>query len=392
VATIAHIDRPTSRDENRELAKFPTLEPTLASLRAFPDGFTQYFEDNFSFRARLVKWQAAFRLRDLHVSPSPTVITGRDGFLFYADDGAVEDFSDSQPFSHAELESWRQTIEHTRDWLAARGIRYVFVIAPDKHVIYPDLMPATVHRLGSDSRIDQLVRYMAAHSNVQVLDLRTPLRDARSLGRLYHRTDTHWNDLGAWVGYQQIVNALDVKGLTPRPLGAFDERDVVTAGMDLAGMIGLKDVLTEDDLQLVPRQPRAAHVIEPKNAESNLMYDRVVTEQANKHLPRAVIFRDSFMSAMIPFLSEHFSRAVYLWQNNFDPATIEQEKPDVVIQEWVGRHLTNQWPYDAVGDLKEAGGPDKVRPTRSAAAPKSAPSAATDARTPRPARADRSAS
>jgi hypothetical protein len=228
---------------------------------------------------------------------------------------------------------------------------------------------------------------MTAHSNVEVLDLRTPLRDARSLGRLYHRTDTHWNDLGAWVGYQQILNALNVKGVRPLPRTAFDERDVVTAGMDLAGMIGLKDVLTEDDLRLVPRQPRAARVIEPKNAEANLMYDRVVTEQPNRSLPRAVIFRDSFMSAMIPFLSEHFSRAVYLWQNNFDPMTIEQEKPDVVIQEWVGRHLTNQWPYDAVADLAK----QPAQTTRSAEAPQSAPSAPTAPRIPRQARADRSA-
>ena len=51
---------------------------------------------------------------------------------------------------------------------------------------------------------------------------------------------------------------------------------------------------------------------------------------------------------MIPFLAEHFSRAVYLWQNNFDPAVVIDERPAVVIQEWVGRHLYTQVPYDAV--------------------------------------------
>ena len=56
-------------------------------------------------------------------------------------------------------------------------------------------------------------------------------------------------------------------------------------------------------------------------------------------LPRAVIFRDSFVSRLVPFLSEHFSRAVYLWQNDFDANAVEQERPDVVIQEIVGRHL-----------------------------------------------------
>src|ERR1041385_1062477 len=66
LATIPGIDRPDAATENRTLAPFPTLHFDLASLGAFPDAFTKYFEDNFSFRTRLVKWQAAFRFRELN--------------------------------------------------------------------------------------------------------------------------------------------------------------------------------------------------------------------------------------------------------------------------------------------------------------------------------------
>src|SRR4029453_18224855 len=106
LATISGIDRPDAVTENRTLASFPSFRD-LASLRAFPDAFTKYFEDNFSFRTRLVKWQAAFRFRELRVSPSPAVITGRDGWLFYADDGAVQDFVDATPFTDEQLQQWR---------------------------------------------------------------------------------------------------------------------------------------------------------------------------------------------------------------------------------------------------------------------------------------------
>ena len=61
VATLAGIDRPDAVNENRTLAPFPTVRWDLASLQGLPDAFTKYFEDNFSFRTRLVKWQAAFR-------------------------------------------------------------------------------------------------------------------------------------------------------------------------------------------------------------------------------------------------------------------------------------------------------------------------------------------
>jgi hypothetical protein len=154
VGTAMHLDRETATGEKRELAQFPALHADWASLSAFPDGFTKYFEDNFAFRTRLVRWQAAIRLTALHVSPSPTVVTGRDGFLFYADDGAIQDYVDEKPFSREELESWRLTLQHTQDWLRRRGISYVFVIAPDKHVIYPDLFPSSVRRLHDESRLD----------------------------------------------------------------------------------------------------------------------------------------------------------------------------------------------------------------------------------------------
>ena len=63
---------------------------------------------------------------------------------------------------------------------------------------------------------------------------------------------------------------------------------------------------------------------------------RVVTEgparsAARGRLPRLVRVGDD------PVPSEHFSRAVYLWQNNFDPQLVIDERPAVVIQEWVGR-------------------------------------------------------
>ena len=104
-------------------------------------------------------------------------------------------------------------------------------------------------------------------------------------------------------------------------------------------MMGLTRVLREEDLVLVPRRPRLARVIEPAGAGPTDELGRLATEIPGSRLPRAVILRDSFVSRLVPFLSEHFSRAVYLWQNDFDAEVMRTEHPDVVIQEIVGRHL-----------------------------------------------------
>jgi hypothetical protein len=104
-------------------------------------------------------------------------------------------------------------------------------------------------------------------------------------------------------------------------------------------MMGLRRVLTEEDLSLEPKRPRLARVVDPPGADKLAEVGRLVTEIPGSSLPRAVIFRDSFTSRLFPFLSEHFSRAVYLWQNDFDAQVIADEHPDIVIQEIVGRHL-----------------------------------------------------
>jgi hypothetical protein len=70
-----------------------------------------------------------------------------------------------------------------------------------------------------------------------------------------------------------------------------------------------------------------------------------------------VIYRDSFTNALIPFLSEHFSRAVYLWEYDVDPALIAAERPDIVIMEVVGRRIGPFLPYDAVADVPNRGLP-----------------------------------
>jgi hypothetical protein len=347
IATLAGVDRDIAEGENRELAHFPAAPHDWPTLRSFADGFLRYFEDHFAFRARLVRWQATFRYSVLDVSPTTAVLKGSDGWLFYADDEALADYVSERPFSSRELEAWRLSLEHTRDWLSARHIAFLFVVAPDKHAIYPEYVPASIRRLHEASRLDQLVAYLAAHSSVQVVDVRPGLLRAKAVERVYQRTDTHWNDRGAFVAYQQIITALQpaFPQMHPAPRDVFDAREVRTHGLDLAGMAGLTDLLHEDDLTLT-LQHRRARIIEPLNPDPHGIEGRLVTEIAGAPLPRMLSFRDSFSSALIPFLSEHFSRAVYLWQNYLDLDVVAKEHPDVVIQEWVGRRLISLPPYD----------------------------------------------
>jgi hypothetical protein len=342
-ANLAGHDGADPAAENRELAAFPHVDGSWPSIASFPTGLGNWFDDHFGFRSSLVRWYGESRLFALGVSPSAAVVKGRDGWFFYADDEGMVDYAAETPLTPQEVANWRAAIVGARDWLRARGIAYVFTIAPDKHAIYPEEVPASIRRIGATSRMHQVIADLM-EAGVAVVDVRPALADAKPRERLYQKTDTHWNDRGALIAYQQIIEA--VRAQVPAVLPAWTRDDFEPVerernGMDLAGMMGLTRALRETDLTLIPKRPRRAKVIEPPGAQASDEEGRIVTEIPGSSLPRAVIFRDSFFSRLAPFTAEHFSRTVILWQNDFDADVVLKERPAVVIQEIVGRHLYN---------------------------------------------------
>jgi hypothetical protein len=342
LANLFGVDGADPEAENRTLAKWPTLAPNWGSVRRFLPGLDAWFADHFAFRATLVQAYGVTRYLWLGVSPTPSVTLGPNGWLFFSEDGGLEDFTNESPMSESEIQNWRDAIVRAQRWCRARGIAYAFTVLPDKGTIYPELFPQTARRVTRLSRIDQI---MTAITDTGVaVDVRQALMEEKRRVRVFQKTDTHWNQRGAYIGYRTIINALRLQlpSIPPaKPMEDFDELTRQTPSMDLAGMMGLKRVLGEEDLRLMPKAGHQYVVIEPKGNIAEAGEPRIVTEIPGSTLPRAVIFRDSFTSAMAPYLSEHFSRVVYLWRNDFSTEEIEKEHPDAVLQEIVGRHV--QW-------------------------------------------------
>ena len=347
-----------SEAEMRRLTEFPEWSWQRPAMATWPDRFQRYFNDRFAFRNELIGLKSAVLWHGLHTSSTDTVIAGKGDWLFYADDGGIQDYVQAEPFSEAELRQWQLTLERIRYWLASRGTRFLFVLAPDKQMIYPELMPASLHRLHDSYRADQFLAYMQAHSTVEILDLRPAIVEAKPHELLYHRYDTHWSDRGALIGYQQIAMRLQRWYPAIRPL---ERSDFITSSTAPSGdkttMLGLVDEGKVTTPGLVPRRGWSSHVVFPARPDPYSEDGTVVTEVTPGTGLRAVMFRDSFASRLIPFLSEHFSRILYQWQNDFDPDLVRREHPDVVIQEMVGRHFINFVPTpELVPDPEDTAG------------------------------------
>jgi len=357
VAWIAAPER--SGDLAREFrlpAPPPRLEASWDAVEALPASFDAWYGDTFGLRTSLIRWHNRAKLELLGVTPTPELVLGEDGWLFTTVHNGVEVWRGVDPLSSRELEVWRRVLEERREWLARRGIGYVFAVASNKESIYPERMPADLNRVGP-TRLDQLVEHLERRSGFRLLDLRSVLLEAkrRSAGEgdVYFELGTHWNDRGALYAYQALVRrASEVlpprfAGVEPRSLAELELRPTADQGDSWAGRLYMEDRLRQPNVELV-FEKRARHVpLDPDRPQD------VAAEIDDPALPRAVVFHDSFGEKLRPLLSEHFSRVAYHWVADFDTAAIERERPDVVIQLMVERGLVGYRPNTSPLDTEQ---------------------------------------
>jgi alginate O-acetyltransferase complex protein AlgJ len=351
-ALVVPMDRVLKRvsalsDENRSAASRPTPVWTLDGLLAYRKQFTSYFDDHFGSRGALLAIDHWARAAIFGVSPVPNVLLGKQGWLYFlGEDGKSMErwYRGSQPFSDAEIAALRTELLHRRDYLAKRGIPYVVVVVPEKYTIYPEFLPSWTTPLHARSSLDRIADELARHPQLNFVDLRGPLRAAKTADRLYYKTDSHWNYLGATVGYRTLMDRL--RAILPDLPFVPPARPVYEAGVDfysgdLARMVGMSGWIREDDVAplgkiFMSADTRCAHKDTSRESPGSEVY---VYRCAEPRRYRALMYRDSMAISLIPMLSENFSEIVYVASRTLDAAQVERLHPDIVIEELVERSL-----------------------------------------------------
>ncbi len=332
--------------EKRILSEKPKI--SFNSISAFPKSVENYFNDTFLLRNFFINLSSVVKLKTLKSSNSSKVLIGKEGWLFYngeeAQDGAtISNHLGLLPYGYEDIfKSYKSNLEAKQKYLERMGITYLFVISPDKSSIYPEYLPKGYSNTSRKSNTDLLVEYLKTNSTVPVLDLRQPLIAMKNVRQpLYYKNDTHWNNLGAYFAYQAISNHLSKKfpSIKPRRLEDFSIQQLKT---DIPGGLGEMIALTEyDDVEyiLTPTIPFSYFHRGDADSERNpQIYYKTAGNQ-----PNAIVFRDSFMQAVEPYLSDDFNYIVYLWMQWRTTEDIQQwlatAKPSVVIEERVERYL-----------------------------------------------------
>jgi alginate O-acetyltransferase complex protein AlgJ len=287
------------------------------------------------------------------ISTNPDqVLIGKEDWLYLGEQygntisrnrrgATVEDAEVARIIGHA-TNSWSE-------WLSLKGVStFRVMLGPDKGTIYPEFLPDWAQP-AAQSATDTL---LANVSQGLYIDTRTALRAAKSQfsESLYYKTDTHWNSLGAWVAFRAFQREI---ARTEGGLRWLTEQDVRITnvnerqGGDLAKFLRLKEILRDDEVAIdimselpveteqydfeTGRLKRSGGNPEIHSAQRPLL----VKSKNALNQKRVLWLRDSFGTAIAPFMAATFSETLQLHYDAAHPELfarlVDIYKPDYVF-------------------------------------------------------------
>ena len=327
----------TTNHENRPLAAMPELSPE--HYREIPKEFDSYFNDRLPFRNELVTLNNAIDFFVFRKSTNPRVAIGSDDWLFYCDEGdgnPIGCYQGTNLFTEEDLSLIAENLVQERDWLASLGKEFILFIAPNKERVYAEYMPERYGAPAGQYRALQLVDYLRKQTDLRVVYPYEDLLHTKASvpENIYFKTDTHWNAVGAYTGSRALLQELNIEMPSPDSGQITIASGGNTAG-DLASFLGLSGQLLHTDSDWT------VHGY-PTNGYEMLQNDfgGAILCAAPDADPRTLyVVRDSFCSAMIPYLGSQFRESCFRHIGSYSHEDFVSRDPDVVVYETVERYL-----------------------------------------------------
>ena len=190
--------------EKRDLAAFPSLIKDGGLNLSFPAELDDWITDHFVFRSELITANNLLKSEIFATSDEDQVIVGEEDWLYFAE--TADDYLGLNRLSDRDIERIAMVTDLMEEYVAGKGGRFVFAVAPNKNTIYPEYMPDYYRQTAEATNLDRVTGLMSGRP--YFADLRGALLKAKEEGEpLYHARDSHWNNLGAVCGMNAILDA-----------------------------------------------------------------------------------------------------------------------------------------------------------------------------------------
>lgn len=317
--------------ENRPLARLTSLWGRDGLNLSFPVEFDAYFEDHFGFREEMVTAFHGLTMALFGDTLNEKVIVGKNDMLFYSE--TLDDYLGRNLLSEEEIARIAACLGIEQAWCKARGISFTFSIAPNKNTVYPENMPSRLVPAAGAGNRERLYAALA-EAGIETVDFASLLCSHKQDGQLYHDRDTHWNERGALLAYNAIMQRI-AAGEAYESYASLVPETVYDDACDLHNFV----------LPALPgNRPRPDYGIEPDFAYdegARPAQDTTFGTTSSANGVSLHLFRDSFGNALLPLLSTNLGRVKYSAEFPYNYTLLDEETPDAVFIELVERNIKN---------------------------------------------------
>ena len=296
--------------------------------------FKDYYSSNYGLKTPLANRYLNFKSDVLKETPLINrVVKGKNDWYFLGNyyNNTISDAYGNLSFEDGMLQKITNKIDSINRFLTNNNISFYVVIAPNKNSIYKENLPYKFKQ--KETRLQVLKSHLKQTIGFNLIDLTSTLTNKKNTHDIYIKSDTHWNDLGAYYGYEELMNEInkdyniDLVSLDNYKL----EREIGDQ-FELTRMIN--ENMNDTKITLNKITPTKATAIKPP---PNIHRHYINLEKDLK----LILHRDSFANTLAQFLNESFGESYYLKGYNLNIELIKEFKPDIIIFEIVERNLEN---------------------------------------------------
>lgn len=334
------IDGDRSVSESGEAIELPDIKQDDGSInRCFLSDMGAYFESDFGFRKEIVSANSIIYEKLFHISTSDQVLLGKGDWLYYT--STLNDYTSTHLMTERALNNVVHNLSMMQDYVEEKGCKFVLTIAPNKNSLYSENMPFFYNK-GVESNNFERLEEKLIDNKICYVNLHELFRNQDEV--LYFRQDSHWNNKGALLVYNELMDYFDL-----------EHNDFLGVDYSLEGNhIG--------DLEQM-QHPISSRLEEDYKYDYPWSYcyvgdvkdnmDNWIETASPNNEQTLLMYRDSFGESLLPFFAESFGMAYFSRFVPYNLKNIETYQPNYVILERVERRISSFAESAAVSGIVE---------------------------------------
>ena len=290
-----------SENENRMLEPFPSLSARNIFFGDFDTSFEKWFSDHFIGRDGWIRRKASLRI-DMGAIENNGVWLGKEHRLM-------------QQFLTYDADNVEKNISYLQEFSQDTGMRLNIMLVPGASWGEQKYLPAGAANVNEKKLLEEIGTKLTGQNWIDISEDLIRIDDG------YYRTDHHWNEKGAMIGYQAICRqVLDKK---PESFTYADVSDTFRGTM--YSRSGAFWTPPDTIRRIIPEKEHSVSVsFENGQTTDSLFFDEHLQEKdqytyyldgnhgyvnirtGNHNGRRAIVIKDSFAHILLPYLAQEY--------------------------------------------------------------------------------------